>query len=381
MDEEIDPIVFKKGDAISPQQAMQLALQVAQGGAPYVSPNPIVGCVIVDPDHLFLASGYHHKYGEAHAEIDALQKLSVGELKDSTIYVTLEPCAHQGKTGSCAKKIATLPVRKVVYGIMDPNPLVAGQGAQILKDIGIEAIEYEGQLKDKLYQLCEVFLKNFKEKKIFVAAKVASSLDGQIALKSGESQWITSAGSRNYVHELRSYYDGLVVGRKTVEIDNPSLNIRHPEIKKVSKIIILDPNGQLLEKIKNGTKYKFLEVHTHENIYFAVSEKVDSGYQQIEFSELHELLKKLWDLNFRSIFIEGGAATYSAFLNAGLIDRLYIFLAPVIIGSANGLSWTQSFGIDALENKLQLQEMEFKNLMPDLLITGKFLPGSKSKNC
>ena len=114
MDEEIESGYFKKSDAITPEQAMQLAMQVAQGGAPYVSPNPIVGCVIVGPEHQFLASGYHHKYGEAHAEIDALQKLNADELKNSTFYVTLEPCAHQGKTGSCAKKIATLSVKKVV---------------------------------------------------------------------------------------------------------------------------------------------------------------------------------------------------------------------------------------------------------------------------
>ena len=381
MDEKIESALIKKADAITPEQAMELALHVAMGGAPYVSPNPIVGCVIVDLDHRFLASGFHHKYGEAHAEIDALQKLNTDELKNSSFYVTLEPCAHQGKTGSCAKKISSLPVKKVVYGLVDPNPLVAGQGARILSDAGIEAVEYQGPSKDKLYQLCEVFLKNFKEKKIFVSAKVASSLDGQIALKSGESKWITSENSRTYVHELRSFYDGLVVGRNTIETDDPSLDIRHPEIKKVSKIIILDPNSQLLSQIADGKKYKFLEVHKKENIFFAVLKVVNSDYQQIQFSDLNGLLTKLWDLNFRSVFIEGGAATYSTFLKAGLIDRLYIFLAPVIIGSGNGLSWTQNFGIESLENKLQLQHVEIKNLTPDLLVTGQLVPGSKSKNC
>lgn len=381
MDEEIGPLFFKKGDAITPEQALQLALQVAMGGAPYVSPNPLVGCVIVSQDHRFLASGYHHQYGQAHAEIDALEKLSADELQDSQFYVTLEPCAHQGKTGSCAKKIATLPVKKVVYGLVDPNPLVAGQGAEILKAAGIEALEYQGPLKTKLVHLCEIFLKNFNEKKIFVAAKVASSLDGQIALKTGESKWITSDASRNYVHELRSYYDGLIVGRKTVQADNPTLNIRHPEIKKDSKIIILDPDGQLLDQLAQGKKYKFVDAHLKENIFFAVSKDVKSNFQQILFTDLQQLLEKLWDLKFRSVFIEGGAATYSRFLKAGLVDRLYIFLAPVIIGASNGLSWTQDFGIISLENKLLLQQIEIRQFGSDTLVTGKLLPGSKSKNC
>ncbi len=382
MDEEINLLQITKGDVILPDQAMQLAMQVAKGGAPFVSPNPVVGCVIVSEDHLFLASGYHHRFGEAHAEIDALQKLTSDELKGSIFYVTLEPCSHQGKTGSCAKKIAELGVHKVVYGIVDPNPLVSGQGAVILKAALVLAVEYEGPLKAQLYELSEVFLTNFIEKRIFVAAKVASSLDGQIALKkTGESKWITSESSRNYVHELRSYYDGVVIGRKTIETDNPSLNIRHDKIKKFAKIIILDPDGKILEQIDNGKKFKFLEVHAKENIFFAIFKQVESSLQQIEFTDLENLLKKLWDLNFRSVFVEGGATTYSNFLKEGLVDRLYIFLAPVLIGSGNGLSWTEGLRIDSLEKKIHLRQIEIKHFGSDLLITGRITPGSKSKNC
>ena len=209
MDAQIN--FFNKGDVITADQAMQLAMDVAVKGAPYVSPNPVVGCVVVNANHQFLAYGYHPKYGQEHAEINALNKLSDSEIKDSTFYVTLEPCAHQGKTASCAKKLATLPIKKVVYGLMDLNPLVSGQGVKILQQAGIITEEYSGHLKNDLQSLCEIFLKNFSEKKLFIAAKVATSLDGQIALKSGESKWITSANSRNYVHELRSYYDAILV--------------------------------------------------------------------------------------------------------------------------------------------------------------------------
>ena len=140
---------YKKGDIITADQAMQLAIDIAKLGAPYVSPNPLVGCVVVNAKHEFINYGYHHKYGYDHAEADALKKLSEAEIKNSTFYVTLEPCAHEGKTPSCAKTLAKHPIKKVVYGLIDPNPLVSGEGAQILIMAGIEAIEYQGHLKNK----------------------------------------------------------------------------------------------------------------------------------------------------------------------------------------------------------------------------------------
>ena len=197
-----------RGEKISSDGAMELALRVAYLGAAHVSPNPLVGCVIVDENHNFVACGYHERYGEAHAEISALNKIADVEralLKNSTFYVTLEPCAHQGKTPSCARTLSLLPIKKVIYGLQDPNPLVSGQGAQILKNASIEAEVYEVPLKVQLFELVEVFLKNFTQKKIFVAGKIASSLDGLMALKNGESKWITSVLAREFSHELRSH--------------------------------------------------------------------------------------------------------------------------------------------------------------------------------
>ena len=169
---------------ISVEDAFLLAMIEAEKGAAHVSPNPLVGCVIVDADHRVIATGHHAKYGQSHAEVDALRKLTPEQLNHATMYVTLEPCAHEGKTPSCAKALAKLPLTRVVYGLEDPNPLVRGQGADILRAAGIDAVEYQGPLKNELRNLCEIFLKNFTEKKIFVAAKIASSLDGQIAMKS-----------------------------------------------------------------------------------------------------------------------------------------------------------------------------------------------------
>lgn len=352
---------------------MQLAIQVAYEGAPFVSPNPLVGCVIVDRNHQLLATGFHQKFGSDHAEVDALKKVYPDELKNSTMYVTLEPCAHEGKTPSCAKRIATLPIKKIVYGLTDPNPLVSGQGAQILIDAGKAAVLYQGPLIADLEQVCEVFLKNYRKKSIFVAAKVATSLDGQIALKSGESKWITSEASREYVHELRARYDAIVVGRNTIECDDPSLNIRHPRIKKESKVIVLDPSGTLLKKIEAGTDAKFLNSNKKENIYFATKKKIEnSKWQQIEFSNLTDLNQKIWDLQIRSVFIEGGADTYSGYISGNLIDRLHLFMASSILGAQNGISWTKNFGIQNLNDRRQLKSLKSRTFNSDIYLTGIF---------
>lgn len=373
MDEKIDFNIrtVQKGDALSLDQAMQLAISEAYKGAPYVSPNPLVGCVIVDADFRFLASGYHHRYGEAHAEVDAFKKLSEKELQQAQVIVTLEPCAHEGKTPSCAKALAKMPLKKVIYGLQDPNPLVAGQGAQIIQHAGISCEEYTGSLKPDLEDVCEVFLKNFREKKIFVAAKIAQSLDGQIALATGESQWITSAASREYVHELRSWYDAVLVGRKTIETDNPSLNIRHPKIQKENFLIVIDPQAQILKSKKD---YKFMQARAKDKIIFAIQcSAVDSDYRCVQFTDLQYLLKKLWDLQIRSVFIEGGAQTYSSFLHENLIDRLHTFTASVVMGSKNGLSWSQNFSISKLSDKIILDHVKHQIFGSDFYTTGRIL--------
>lgn len=365
MDEKI---TLQKGDFLSDEQAMKLAITEAYKGAPFVSPNPLVGCVILDENNKFLSSGYHHKYGEPHAEVDAYSKLSEAELHNAQVFVTLEPCAHEGKTPSCAKALAKMSLKRVIFGLEDPNPLVAGQGAKIIRDAGISCLEYVGELKADLEDTCEVFLKNFRQQKVFVAAKVAQSIDGQIALTNGESKWITSEASREYVHELRSWYDAVIVGRNTIETDNPSLNIRHPRIQKENYLIVIDPEAKILNSKKS---FKFLDSHKKDKIIFAVQQDIKSEYQTLKFTNLEDLLKKLWHLKIKSVFVEGGARTYSGFLTAGLIDRLHIFTAPVIIGSGKGLSWSESFSISALKDKLVIKNVKHKTFLSDQYLTGR----------
>src|SRR5690606_26256776 len=186
-------------------------------------------CVVLNSKNELLATGRHERFGGDHAEINALKKIkNSDDLKGSKWFVTLEPCAHEGKTPSCAKKLATLPIGEVTYGLKDPNPSVAGQGAKILVDAGIRAHVFN-ELQDELEELCESFLWNMREQKTFVAIKTATSMDGQIAHRSGESKWITGESARQHSHFLRACFDAIGIGKETVLKDRPALDVRHPD--------------------------------------------------------------------------------------------------------------------------------------------------------
>jgi len=390
---------------LTDQQAMQLALHEACRGAGFVSPNPLVGCVILNKENEFLSSGYHQKVGQAHAEINALnnfyEKVSTKsslykteDLVGAKIFVTLEPCAHQGQTGSCAKKLAALPISEVTYCIQDPNPLVSGKGKAILEQSGkkVTCLEYQNSNNDLVSsakKLCEHFLYNFEKQRTFFSLKVASSLDGMLAMKSGESKWITGELAREYSHFLRFYHDAVLVGANTIAIDDPSLDIRlaNPErftldpstvsLKK-SKIIIIDPSAKIL---KNLNQYKISKIHDPTNLIFIVSdknilstiaeEKINVIYFQGPKLDINFLDQQLWNLQIRSVLVEGGAWTLSQFLQQKTGQRLYLFQAPIMLGGKNGKIWSENLVIEKLAAKISLTNQLVKFLDPDLLITGK----------
>ncbi len=380
------------GAKLTPEQAMRLAISEAAKGSARVSPNPQVGAVVLDRDGGFMASGYHEYFGGPHAEVNALKNFSNQQLQGAQVYVTLEPCAHEGKTPSCAKMMAKLPLAKVVFGLIDPNPLVAGQGAEILKSAGIEAELFssadkkaEDEIRLLLEESCEAFLWNFRNKKVFVALKMASSLDGQVALRSGESQWITGPESREYVHYLRACYDAVLVGKGTVEFDDPSLNIRHSTISKKNKVIVIDAEGDLLHKFAD---LKMTQVHDSADLLWCVSAELSEETQKklaklsnrprVLFVktkvagdlDLQDLLAQLYALGLRSVLVEGGAFTASSFINCSLVNRLYLFQAPIIMGSGGSLSWTNSVRIATMSEKLKLQNPRYQVFGNDFLITG-----------
>lgn len=390
---------------INISQAMAIAIYEAYGGAQRVSPNPLVGCVVLDSHGNFLSKGHHEVYGSSHAEINALKKLDREKLQDATVVVTLEPCAHVGKTGSCALYIKDLPIKRVVYGLVDPFHLVSGKGAQIIKDAGKEAVLYselkdlyEGKLtpimslKEKdfissqLEILAENFLKNFRHGKPFVALKWAQSLDGKMALKNYESQWITSAQSRNYAHYLRSAYDVLVVGAGTVQRDNPKLNIRLEGFDLERKLLIIDPDAIVFKS------YDTLELSKHhkkENVFFVVdansSETLIASNLAVNppgafknvlflhkneagFFPLEEIHKFCFERGMKSILVEGGPSTLSQYLNQAAFDRVYAFIAPVIMGE--GLSYSDQFSISSMTQRVNLKSVERLEFGDDILFTG-----------
>ncbi len=360
------------------EQAMKLAIQEAYKGVGFTSPNPLVGCVILDSKDRFLSKGYHARVGQPHAEVNALKGLSHEVLQGAKVYVTLEPCAHEGRTPSCAKALAQLPLREVIYGLKDPNPLVAGQGAEIIRKAGIEAKEYPA-LKNELEELAEHFLWNFREKKVFVSAKVASSLDGQLALATGESKWITDETSREVSHILRAAHDAIMVGANTVAADNPSLNVRAPGFEnKKMKVIVLDSDALCLAR---ADKLKLSQIHDPADVCFAISDQISNppnpwGAQVIGLPakglglDLDILLTKLWDLGIRSLFVEGGAHVLSSIISERKAQRLYLFQAPMILGAKSGKAWTEQVSISSMGGRIALANQQFITLSRDLFFTG-----------
>ncbi len=373
-------------------EAMALAIYVAYQGSQRVAPNPAVGCVILDREGFYLSKGFHEYYGGPHAEINTLDCLKPEQLIGATMVVTLEPCAHIGKTGSCAMRIKDLPVSRVVYGIQDPNPLVSGKGAQIINEAGKEAILFSktintavhGFLQEQLEIVAENFFKNFRLQKPFVALKWAQSLDGKIALRNFESQWISNELSRNYAHYLRSIYDVTLVGAGTILKDNSKLNIRLEGFKKENKILIIDPDGAIC---LGFDKKEISKHHKPENVYYVVDSKrtsrelresIDSrglsqnvlflksdATDQFSLEEVHNFC---FERKMKSILVEGGAFTLSRYLEKGIYDRVYSFIAPLFLG--NGIGYSDQLTVSSMSNRLRLRSIEKASLGDDILITG-----------
>jgi len=360
---------------LTDDQSMELAMQEALLGAGFVSPNPMVGCVILNSQGELLSKGHHGIYGGPHAEANAIQGLKPEQLKSARVFVTLEPCAHEGKTPSCAKALAKLPLAEVIYGLLDPNPLVSGAGIKILQSAGIKTTHF-AKRQDDLEEVCEHFLMNFRAQKPFVSIKVASSLDGQLALKTGESQWITGEASREKAHELRAIHDITVVGKNTVLTDDPQLNIRHPRFPgKENKILILDSSAECLKR----PDLRIFKTHRPENIFVAVASDISSplaktlrvGTQPKGQLNLKELLARLWQSSVRSVFVEGGAQVVSSFISQQEAHRLYLFQAPIILGANSGKAWSEGVNIENMSEKIQLKTPKVQQLDSDLLITGR----------
>ena len=354
------------------EKFMAEALKIARNAEGRTSPNPMVGAVIVKNGRI-IAEGWHRKAGTPHAEIHALNM--AGELaKNSTMYVTLEPCSHFGRTPPCANRIVDAGVKKVVIAMTDPNPLVAGKGIEILKSAGIE-VEV-GILEDDARRLNEVFLKYITKKIPFVTAKFACTLDGKISTVTGESQWISCEESRNFVHRLRDVNDGILVGVGTILADNPSLTTRIDNGKNPVRIVVDSlARTPINSKFLNDGAAKNIIAVTENAPADKISALQNLGAEIIfcgnsQQVDLKILMAELARREITSVLLEGGGTLNFSMFRAGLIDKVFAFVAPKIIGGKNALTPVEGAGVEKLSDAVQLENLTAEKIGTDILICG-----------
>lgn len=335
---------------------MKKCIELAKNGEGQTSPNPMVGCVVLDKNENEISTGYHHKYGDNHAERDALLKLHNGEEKGGTLIVNLEPCSHHGKTPPCADLIIERGLKKVVIGMQDVNPIVAGNGINKLQKAGIEVIS--GIMEEECKKLNEIFIKNMTQNKCFIAIKTATTLDGKIATSNGSSKWITSSAAREKVKEIRNCYDAIMTTSSTILADNPTMLHR--------KKIILDRKLKTnLEApiYKNGEIYLFNEtLDMFEGGVNFIRTPVKANKLDLEF-----VFERAYELGIKSILIESGGILNGSALKYA--DKIYHFIAPKITGDNSSLSCFNFQKINDINNSLNFEIETIEHFEPDILLT------------
>ncbi|WP_019132085.1 bifunctional diaminohydroxyphosphoribosylaminopyrimidine deaminase/5-amino-6-(5-phosphoribosylamino)uracil reductase RibD [Peptoniphilus obesi] len=359
------------------EKYMKLCLELAKKATGYVSPNPLVGAVIVK-DGEIISTGYHKKYGDLHAEVDAINNAKE-DLEGTTMYVNLEPCSHYGSQPPCVKKIIEAKIKRVVIGVKDPNPLVAGRGIKELTDHGIEV--RVGVLEDECLELNKIFFYFITKNLPYVAMKFAMSLDGKIATSTGDSKWISGEFSRRHVHKLRLKYSAIMVGIGTVLADNPMLDCRLPNETKNPIRVICDSNLRtpLDSKIANSAhRVKTIIATSRDN---ENSDKI-AAYKEkgIEFIflgnsglgiDIHELFVELGKRKIDSVFVEGGGTLNSSVMQTGLLNKVYVYMAPILIGGKDAKSPICGLGIPYLKDAIKLKDLSVTNIGSDFLIEGE----------
>lgn len=326
------------------EKYMRMCFALAKRGAGKVSPNPLVGCVVLDKDGNVVVKGYHKKYGGNHAERDALLKLKNREAEGGTLYVNLEPCSHYGKTPPCTDLIIERKLARVVYAMKDCNPKV--NGAHRLKQAGIEVTD--GVLEDEAQFLNRIFIKNVTKKLPYVVLKTAATMDGKIASKSGDSKWITSERARKEVYRMRKEFDCILTSSNTVLADNPKMEHKFK--------CILDKD---LRVPQNANIFKQGEIY--------VASKANTMVKNGKL-DLQEVLKTLYQKGVCSVFVECGGTLAGAFLKEGLIDEVYQFIAPKILNDNNGMSSFNGNKCNKISDCANLEIYEIKKFEPDILI-------------
>ncbi len=325
------------------EKYMRMCFALAKKGYGKAAPNPMVGCVVLDRDGNLISKGYHKKYGENHAERDALLKLKNNEAEGGTLYVNLEPCSHFGKTPPCVDLIIKHKLKRVVIGMKDVNPKV--DGITKLKAAGIEV---DFVLEEEARFLNRMFIKTMTEKMPYVVLKTASTMDGKIASKTGSSKWITSETARKEVYRMRKEFDCIMTSSNTVIADNPSMQHNFK--------CILD---------KDLRTSKDAKIYQQGEIYIASKENTPLKNNQLD---IEAVLKNLYSKGIYSVFVECGGTLAGSMLKDNLIDEVYQFIAPKILNDNNGLSCFNGADIKEISQAKNLKIYELKQIEKDILI-------------
>ena len=337
-------------------ECMALALKLSKLGQAGVGANPMVGCVISSDDKI-IAKDYHHQYGQEHAEINALNQIG-HKAENCKLYVTLEPCSHHGKTPPCINAIIKSGIKKVYVATLDPNPLVSGSGVKLMKENGID-VEI-GLLENNAIEVNRGFFKRMKTGLPFITSKIAMSLDGRVAMRSGESKWITSEASRADVQILRSQNQAILTGSGTILNDNPMLTVRNKKLQSKPLRVIIDSGNSITDKslnifssdsetlILNPTNSKILK-----------NGKID----------LKSVLIKLGEMGINNVLLESGSGLNGAMMESNLIDEFIIYTAPVILGSDAQAMMELPF--KKMSEKISLNILELTQVANDLKIRAK----------
>ncbi len=358
------------------EKYMKVAIAQARKAVGKVSPNPMVGAVVVKKGEI-LGRGYHHQAGSPHAEINALRKAGK-KTKNADLYVNLEPCCHYGRTPPCVNAIIDSGVKKVIIGIRDPNPLVSGKGISRLNAAGI--ITHVGVLEEECTALNEIYIKYIAKKIPFTILKIAATLDGRIATRSGDSRGITGQQSLRVVHALRSQSDAIMAGIGTVQADNPLLTTRlHGKRGKDPIRVIVDSS------LKVSPRAKVFNPHSQAGVIIATTKKAsERKKKQLEKAGakvltidsengrvgLKKLMMALGKLEISSLLIEGGTRLATAALEDGIVDKIVFFYAPKILGGRLAPGITAGEGVEYINRALKVSDLTVRRCGEDILVEG-----------
>ncbi|WP_278465875.1 bifunctional diaminohydroxyphosphoribosylaminopyrimidine deaminase/5-amino-6-(5-phosphoribosylamino)uracil reductase RibD [Gimesia maris] len=364
----------------SPEEVMHRALDLARRGTGSVEPNPAVGSIIVDDSLKLIGEGYHQQCGGPHAEIHALN-MAGEQSQGKTIYVTLEPCCHQGKTGPCSQALIRAGIKKAVIAMRDPAPHVDGGGIEELKQAGIE-VEV-GLLESEAQALVRPFVKRVTQGLPWIHAKWAMTLDGKIATRTGHSQWISNSRSRERVHELRGRMDAIMVGQRTAAVDDPLLTARPPGKRIPARIVIdsqarLSVESQLVQSVAeapvivvahpSASQKKILQLEQAgvEVLQFSNSTSENESLPNLQFC-LQELARR----DMTNILVEGGGSLLGSCFDQRLIDEVHVFIAPKIIGGAEAVTPIAGKGLEMIPELHNLQDYQIQQLDSDIYVNGR----------